>query len=135
MTLSEWIKNTWKHVTLDTVIVKNGSTLNVPEINQDLTMGLLSTSNLDEFKKLVFHFAPIGTIVDDIPEDYYEGQILKLRQLLTKELMMATQPKVIQKYLEILDRRDREHWGKDTGKQLKVEQKEDRNLSITFDIV
>ena len=134
MTLSEWIKNTWKHVTLDTVIVKNGSTLNVPEINQDLTMGLLSTSNLDEFKKLVFHFAPIGTIVDDIPEDYYEGQILKLRQLLTKELMMATQPKVIQKYLEILDRRDREQWGRDTGKQLKVEQK-DNQLNITFGLM
>ena len=134
MTLSEWIKNTWEHVTLDTVIVKNGSTLNVPEINQDLTMGLLSTSNLDEFKKLVFHFAPIGTIVDDIPEDYYEGQILKLRQLLTKELMMATQPKVIQKYQEILDRLDREHWGKDTGKQLKVEQK-DNQLNITFGLM
>ena len=134
MTLSEWLTNTWKHVTLDTVITKNGSTLNVPEINQDLTMGLLSTSNILEFKKLVFHFAPVGTVIDDIPEDYYEGQILKLRQLLTKELMLATQPKVIQKYLEILDRRDREHWGKDQ-KTLKVEQKEDKSLTVEFNIV
>lgn len=134
MTLSEWLTNTWKHVTLDTVITKNGSTLNVPEINQDLTMGLLSTSNIVEFKKLVFHFAPVGTVIDDIPEEYYEGQILKLRQLLTKELMLATQPKVIQKYLEILDRRDREHWGKDQ-KTLKVEQKEDKSLTVEFNIV
>ena len=36
--------------------------------------------------------------------------------------------------LNILSKRDKVHWGEDT-KQLKVEQKEDKSLNITFDIV
>ena len=130
MKLSEWISNNFKHVTFD----ENIGNLHVPKINVDLTYGLLSTETKEEFKKLVFHLAPVGIIVDDIPDEFYEGKILLVRNMLTKMLMEEPNHKLADRFLNILERRDKTHWSKDQ-KQLKVEQKEDKNLSITFDIV
>ena len=61
MKLSEWLEQNFKHVTFDEYI----GTLKVPKINVELTYGLLSTETKEEFKKLVFHLAPVGIIVDD----------------------------------------------------------------------
>lgn len=130
MKLSEWISNNFKHVTFD----ENVGNLRVPKINVDLTYGLLSTETKEEFKKLVFHLAPVGIIVDDISDEFYEGKILLVRNMLTKMLMEEPNHKLADRFLNILERRDKTHWSKDQ-KQLKVEQKEDKNLSITFDIV
>lgn len=130
MKLSEWLEQTFKHVTFEEYI----GTLKVPKINIDLTYGLLSTETKEEFKKLVFHLAPVGIIVDDISDEFYEGKILLVRNMLTKMLMEEPNHKLADRFLNILERRDKNHWGKEQ-KQLKVEQKEDKNLSITFDIV
>ena len=130
MKRSEWLKKNFTHVTFDEYV----GNLKVPKVNVDLTYGLISTENKEEFSKLVFHLMPSGTIVDDIPDEFYEGKILLLRNMLTKMLMEEPNHKMADRYLNILERRDKNHWGKDQ-KQLKVEQKEDKNLSITFDIV
>ena len=130
MKLSEWLEQNFKHITFD----ENIGNLRVPKINVDLTYGLLSTETKEEFKKLVFHLAPVGIIVDDIPDEFYEGKILLVRNMLTKMLMEEPNHKLADRFLNILERRDKTHWSKDQ-KQLKVEQKEDKNLSITFDIV
>lgn len=130
MKLSEWLEQNFKHVTFEEYV----GNLKVPKINIDLTYGLLSTETKEEFKKLVFHLAPVGIIVDDISDEFYEGKILLVRNMLTKMLMEEPNHKLADRFLNILERRDKNHWGKDQ-KQLKVEQKEDKNLSITFDIV
>lgn len=130
MKLSEWLEQNFKHVTFEEYI----GNLKVPKINVELTYGLLSTETKDEFKKLVFHLAPVGIIVDDISDEFYEGKILLVRNMLTKMLMEEPNHKLADRFLNILERRDKTHWSKDQ-KQLKVEQKEDKNLSITFDIV
>lgn len=130
MKRSEWLKKNFTHVTFDEYV----GNLKVPKINVDLTYGLISTENKEEFSKLVFHLMPSGTIVDDISDEFYEGKILLVRNMLTKMLMEEPNHKMADRYLNILERRDKNHWGKDQ-KQLKVEQKEDKNLSITFDIV
>lgn len=130
MTRSEWLAQNFKHVTFD----ENVGNLRVPKVNVDLTYGLISTENKEEFSKLVFHLMPAGTVVDEIPDEFYEGKILLLRNMLTKMLMEEMNHKMADRYLQILERRDKSHWSKES-KQLKVEQKEDKNLSITFDIV
>lgn len=130
MKLSEWLEQNFKHVTFEEYV----GTLKVPKINIDLTYGLLSTETKEEFRKLVFHLAPVGIIVDDISDEFYEGKILLVRNMLTKMLMEEPNHKLADRFLNILERRDKTHWSKDQ-KQLKVEQKEDKNLSITFDIV
>ena len=130
MTRSEWLAKNFTHVTFDECV----GNLRVPKINVDLTYGLISTESKEEFSKLVFHLMPPGTVVDDIPDEFYEGKILLLRNMLTKMLMEEPNHKMADRYLNILERRDKNHWSKES-KQLKVEQKEDKNLSITFDIV
>jgi hypothetical protein len=130
MTRSEWLEKNFKHVTFEETV----GNLRVPKINVDLTYGLISTESKEEFSKLVFHLMPSGTVVDEIPDEFYEGKILLLRNMLTKMLMEEPNHKMADRYLNILERRDKNHWSKES-KQLKVEQKEDKNLSITFDIV
>lgn len=130
MTRSEWLTKNFTHVTFDECV----GNLRVPKINVDLTYGLISTESKEEFSKLVFHLMPSGTVVDEIPDEFYEGKILLLRNMLTKMLMEEPNHKMADRYLNILERRDKNHWSKES-KQLKVEQKQDKNLSITFDIV
>jgi len=130
MTRSEWLTKNFTHVTFDECV----GNLRVPKINIDLTYGLISTESKEEFSKLVFHLMPSGTVVDEISDEFYEGKILLLRNMLTKMLMEEPNHKMADRYLNILERRDKNHWSKES-KQLKVEQKEDKNLSITFDIV
>lgn len=130
MKLSEWLEQNFKHVTFD----ENIGNLRVPKINVDLTYGLLSTETKEEFRKLVFHLAPVGIIVDDISDEFYEGKILLVRNMLTKMLMEEPNHKLADRFLNILERRDKNHWGKEQ-KQLKVEQKEDNRLNITFGLM
>ena len=54
MKLSDWIKNNWKHVTIEKNIPNGSSVLTVSEINIDLTVGIISTSDMAEFRSLYF---------------------------------------------------------------------------------
>ena len=112
MTLSSWLKDNWKHIAIKEV---NG-TLRVNPLNVDLTVGLLSTNSKEEFQKLVFHLAPVGIIVDEIPDEYYEGQLLKLRNMLTKILITEPNFRQADKWLKLLERRDKDHWSEQAKK-------------------
>lgn len=129
MTLQDYLNNNFKHITLDPVINTGTSILTVPKVNVDLTIGLISTNNKEEFAKLAFHYAPVGTIIEPLDDDWYETHILLVRNLLTEKLLKDSRAK---HYLDILARRDKEHW-QDLNKQkeLKVESKsQDINIVI-----
>ena len=127
MTTQEWLDKNFKHITL----VRQIGQLTVPEVNIDLTVGLISTASKEEFEKLLFNYIPVGTIIEPIDDDWYQIKLLAVRNYLTKRLLID---KTARHYLDILERRDKERWSKDQ-RQLKVEQKEDNRLNITFDIV
>jgi hypothetical protein len=112
MTLSSWLKDNWKHIAIKEV----QGTLRVNPLNVDLTVGLLSTNSKEEFQKLVFHLAPVGIIVDEIPDEYYEGQLLKLRNMLTKILITEPNFRQADKWLKLLERRDKDHWSEQSKK-------------------
>lgn len=116
MTLSEWLKNTWKHITIREAVGTSAGTLRVPAINVELTVGLISTNSKEEFSKLVFHLAPVGIIVDEIDDEYYEGQMLKLRNMLTKILVTEPNFRQAEKWLKLLERRDKDHWSEQSKK-------------------
>ena len=83
----------------------------------------------EEFAKLAFHYAPAGTIIEPLDDDWYETRVLLVRNLLTEKLLKDQRAK---HYLDILARRDKEHWV-DTSKQkeVKVESKsQDINIVI-----
>lgn len=130
MTLQDFLNNNFKHITLDTMIKNpNGSIITVPQLNVDLTIGIISTNNKEEFAKLAFHYAPAGTIIEPLDDDWYETRVLLVRNLLTSKLLKDQRAR---HYLDILARRDREHWI-DTSKQkeVKVESKsQDINIVI-----
>lgn len=131
MTLQDWLKQNFAHVTLDTMIMgSNGTLLSVPKLNVDLTIGIISTNNKEEFAKLAFHYAPLGTIIEPLEDDWYETRVLLVRNLLTEKLLKDQRAR---HYLDILSRRDKEHW-QDTSKQkeVKVESKsQDIHISIS----
>lgn len=134
MKLSEWCGQNFTHVTFDEYI----GNLKVPKVNVDLTYGLLSTEDKKEFQKLVFHLAPAGVIVDTISDDFYEGKILLLRNKLTKMLMEEPNHKLADRFLNILERRDKNHWAKDKKvTEIKAESTDANNSSpfnITFTV-
>lgn len=132
--LSEWLEDNFKHVTLKRELVNNGSIIKVNPVNIDLTVGLISTSSKEDFKKLVFHYVPAGTIINDISDDWYEGHILLVRNMLTKMLLEEQNSKIASKYLDILERRDRDRWSKDSKKQTEVKATSG-NVNFEFTIV
>lgn len=127
MKLSEFLEQTWKHITLYQQITKAGQTLVVPEINIDLTVGMISTASKEEFQKLCFNYVPVGTVIDTIDDEYYETKLLAVRNYLTRRLLTDKNARY---YLDILERRDKDRWSKEQ-KSMKVEQG-DNKLSITF---
>lgn len=120
MTLTRWLYDTWHHVTVsDEIVGKNGSTITVPQIDIDLTAGLFSTDSLQEFQDLAFHLAPVGTIKDNINEDYYQDKLLRARNMLTKLVLQQKNSRLAKQYMEILSRRDRKRWAAES-KELKA---------------
>lgn len=109
-TLSGWLRLNFKHVTLTSVITQGGKRLAVPQVNIELTIALLSTDNVADWAKTAFHWAPAGTIVDKVPQDFYEEKVLLLRQLLTKMLVLDPDNRMARRYMDILERRDADRW-------------------------
>lgn len=131
MKLSQWLEDNFKHVTL----YKQIGTLVVPEVNIDLTVGLISTADKEEFKKLCFNFVPVGTIIDDIEDEWYEVKLLAVRNYLTKRLLVDRNSR---HYLDILERRDKDRWAKDKKvTEIKAESNDKANsnpFNITFTV-
>ena len=137
MTLTGWLNETWKHLTLsDEMANSKGAVIKIPEINIDLTSGLFSTDNLEEFEDLAFHLAPVGTIRDKINEDYYQDKLLKARNMLTKQVLTTKNSRLAKQYLDILERRDKKRWQKDT-KELKATatDSEGKSINVTFSVI
>jgi len=121
MTLTQWLNDTWKHLTLSPEMANsNGAMIRIPEVNLDLTSGLFSTDNLQEFEDLAFHLSPVGTIRDKINEDYYQDKLLKARNMLTKQVLTTKNSRLAKQYLDILERRDRKRWQKESSKEVKA---------------
>jgi len=110
MTLSSWLDINFTHVTLEQNITQGGKRLVVKPHNVELTVALLSTSNVADWARVAFHWAPAGTIVDKVPNTYYEEKVLLLRQLLTKKLLLDPDDRLAKRYLQILERRDADRW-------------------------
>lgn len=134
MNLDKWVKNNFTRIQIfNNVELKNGMQVS-NKLNRDLTLGLLSTDNVVEWRDLCFLYAPIGTIKTDIPEDYYNERVLLLRNELTKLLFDTDNRTLAEKYLKILEKRDKNHWA-DQNKTVSTSvtaSTKDQTLNITF---
>lgn len=134
MNLDKWVKNNFTRIQIfNNVELKNGMQVS-NKLNRDLTLGLLSTDNVEEWRDLCFLYAPIGTIKTDIPEDYYADRLLLLRNELIKLLFDTDNRTLAEKYLKILEKRDKNHWA-DQNKTVSTSvtaSTKDQTLNITF---
>lgn len=137
MNLDKWVKNNFTRIQIfNNVDLKNGMQVS-NKLNRDLTLGLLSTDNVAEFRDLCFLYAPVGTIKTDITEEYYNERVLLLRNELTKLLFDTDNRTLAEKYLKILEKRDKNHWadvnktGTSVGTTVTASTK-DQTLNITF---
>lgn len=133
-TLTQWLNQTFTHVTLcNEYVGKNGSVIKIPEINIDLTSGLFSTDSREEYEELCMKYAPVGTIRDKITDEWYMDKLLRARNELTKRALTETNTRLAKKYMDILERRDRTRWQKET-KELKATatDSEGKTINVTF---
>lgn len=130
MTINEWLEQNFTHITLTPEIGVNGSLLHVKEWNVDLTVGLVSTDNIEDYARLVFKYLPVGTIIEPINEEWYKTKIIEVRNYLTKKLLTDPRCKL---FLEILERRDKDRWQKEQ-KQTSVKAT-GQGISLEFSIV
>ena len=63
----------------------------------------------------MFNYIPVGTIIYEIDDKWYETKLLAVRNMLTKKLL--TDPRA-KSYLDILERRDKARWSKDAKQTL-----------------
>lgn len=137
--LSTWLKKVFTHVTLEDRIYDHGTSVVVPKVCNELTIGLLSTDNVADWARIAYHLAPVGIIVDKIPLNDYRDYILLLRNDLTRKLLREPNDRTARRYLDILERRAADQWApKSKGVSVKAtadggEGKDGENHKITFD--
>ena len=130
MTLQDWLEQNFTHITLDGYIKgQNGTVITCPSHNIELTFGLISTNDKEEFAKLAFTFVPVGTIIEPLKDDWYETKILQVRNLLTRKYINDPRAKHL---LEVLERRDKKHWNKDETKTAEIK-KGDETITFKFE--
>ena len=144
MTLYEWVKDLFKdgvELFSDEIFITNDKGITIKrntKLLRELSLGIISSNDSKEWYRICRLNSPVGTIIEDYNEsewsELYDDITALVRNRLTKELLKERGSKAAQTLLNILSKRDKVHWGEDT-KQLKVEQKEDKSLNITFDIV
>lgn len=130
--LSDFLKDNFTRIQFfDSVEIKNGVTVK-NTLNRNLTLGLLSTNNKEEFTDLSFHYSPVGTIKDELSDEYYNDKILLLRNELTRLLFDEKNRSIAEKYLKILEKRDKDHWMTDKIQTSVSATTKDTTLNITF---
>lgn len=120
------------------VIGKKGATItrNTEKLRQ-ISLGAISSNDSKEWYLVCRLNAPVGTILEDYDETYWENkynEVVSLCRLeLTKALLQERNMKSAKVLLDILTKRDKEHWG-DTSKHISIDTK-DSDKSININII
>ena len=142
--LSNWLSNNFKRIEIfeqfKSTCEVNKNTFNTQitpksELNRNLSIGLLSTNNIEEFRDLAFTYSPVGTIKTDIDPEFYKSKLLLLRSELAKSLLNQRNSRLAEIYIKILERRDKSHWNADVSKKMEISSDKSDNINITFTVV
>lgn len=141
-TLIKWTENIFKDgVELfedEHIITKNGVTIKRDcKRLKACSIGLISADTPEAWYTVCRLNCPVGTIIEPYDNkwiDLYNDLLILTKLSLTERLLTERHNKSAKTLLDILERRAKSEWGKD-NQQLKIEQKEDKSLNITFDII
>lgn len=109
---------------------------------RELSLGIIGCNDSHEWYRICRHHAPAGTVLEEYDEDRWHHTFEDFRALvrteLTKSMLTEDNSKKAKLLLDVLERRDAEHYAKkDSGKQVSVTQtdSENKTTSITFKVV
>ena len=147
MTLLEWTKDILKNgVELWSdeafITAKNGSVVKRDvKVLRAVCLGIISSNNAEEWYRLCRLNCPAGTVIEPYYEstwkELFEDTTALVRNELTKCLLKERAAKSAQTLLNILSRRDKEHWSEDKGKSITAEAKdtEGKSINLTFQVI
>ncbi len=87
------------------------------------SLGIVSCDTPEEFYRICRRECPVGTVINPFEDDrdqwteLYEDIRILVRADLTRSLLMERNYKSSKTLLDVLERRDREHWAKETAKK------------------
>lgn len=145
MTLFDWVKDLFKDgVELYSdvrIMTQNNVTLqrDCSKLHK-CSIGLISADTPEAWYTVCRLNCPVGTIIEPFDERWnslYNDLLILTKLSLTERLVTERHNKSAKTLLDILERRAKSEWGMPSkdNQQLKIEQKEDKSLNISFDII
>ena len=101
---------------------------------REMSLGLVSSSNAEEWYRICRLNCPPGTIIEPYNEQWVElfnDNVALVRNDLTKILLKERANKSAKTLLDILERRDKLHWGKEDTKTAEIK-KGDEIITFRF---
>lgn len=97
---------------------------------RDLSLGVVGCDNSHELYRIARHLAPPGVVLEEYEPNRWEHSYLDFRALvrmeLTKAMLTEDNSKKAKLLLDVLERRDSEHYAKkDSGKKVEISKEGD----------
>lgn len=143
MTLYEWVKDLFKdgvELYNDEIIITNDKGVSLKrntKLLRELSLGIISSNDSKEWYRICRLNCPVGTIIEDYNEfdwtNLYDDITALVRNRLTKELIKERGSKAAQTWLNILSRRDKEHWEDNSkNKSTTIKASNDNGIKLEF---
>lgn len=141
MTLLEWTKDTLKNgpelfrtevvsTNYKGVMIKRDTTR-----LREISLGIISSNTPEEWYRICRLNCPVGTTIEDYSIEWielYNDTLALVRNQLTRALLQERSSKSAQTLFSILERRDRDHWQKESTKTAEFK-KGDEVITFKFD--
>ena len=142
MKLVEYVKDIFENgpelFSDEKIITKNGSTLkrNTKRL-RECSLGLVSCSTPEEWYRICRLNCEPGTIIEEYDEkvwtELYQDNLALVRNELTKTLLKEREKKSATTLLNILSKRDSEHWADKPKTQTAEVKTGDETIKFTFE--
>ena len=141
MTLYEWVSTTLKDgpelFRTEIVTTNDKGVIIKRDITRlrEISLGIISSNTPEEWYRICRLNCPVGTTIEDYSDEWielYNDTLALVRNSLTKSLLQERASKSAQTLFSILERRDREHWQKESTKTAEIK-KGDEVIKFVFE--
>lgn len=141
MNLYDWVKDALKdgvELWSDDKLVTNAQGVTIKRDTRrlrEICLGVISSNTAEEWYRICRLNAPVGTVITpyiDVWEDLFNDTTALVRNELTKCLLKERAAKSAQTLLNILQKRDKDHWS-DNPKTTQIKA-EGQGINLEFSI-
>lgn len=106
---------------------------------REISLGCVSSNNAKEWYSICRLSCPPGTVIEDYDEtkwvQLFEDMSLLCRNKLTRLLLDERANKSAKTLMDILERRDKLHWGKEDSKVAEIKKADGETITFRFENV